>query len=455
MDRSDDDTLLAELREMRPEPRPEFTAELDERAAAGFPRRASRSAKTPFARLLDRWRAMTPRRRLVPAVGFALAALVVATVVVATVGDGGGSGSSDLMTSAMSAESSKESAGGGGAAVDRNQELKAGPSTSGADEEAFEAEEEEAAPEEESGGALKPFSESTKRAGEKVGGEEGSSSGGEELAEEAPLEAESSSTTSAQALPPRAQALPQLSAPTFPRNGQDVFGHRDIERSASIVLGTKPGGVTAAASQVYKAVHAAHGIVLNSSVQSGSKGATGASFELLIPSRKLDDTLATFSQIAEVRERHDATNDITKPTVGAAEELADSNASIESLLKELGDSETETEREAVEARLREERRRHAAIEGSLEHLHKRASMSEVSVRIVTDHGAGVTPPAAKGDSGGWSVGDALHDAGHILQIAAGVLLIALAVLAPIALILLLVWLANRFRVRRLRERTLG
>jgi hypothetical protein len=188
-------------------------------------------------------------------------------------------------------------------------------------------------------------------------------------------------------------------------------------------------------------------------VQSGSAGATGAYFELLIPSRKLDDTLAAFSQIAEVRERHDATNDITTPTVGAAEELRDSNASIEGLLKELGDTETEAERESVEARLREERRRHAAIRARLDQLDKRASMSEVTVRIVTDHGAGVTPPSK--DDGSWGVGDALHDAGHILTIAAGVALIGLAILGPIALILLAFWLANRFRVRRLRERTLG
>src|SRR4051812_34358591 len=81
MDRFDDDTLLAELRELRPTPRPEFTAELDERAAAGFPRRSSASA-TPFAALADRWRAATPRRRLIPVLATAFAVLVVATVVV-------------------------------------------------------------------------------------------------------------------------------------------------------------------------------------------------------------------------------------------------------------------------------------------------------------------------------------------------------------------------------------
>ena len=165
------------------------------------------------------------------------------------------------------------------------------------------------------------------------------------------------------------------------------------------------------------------GIVLHSSVQSGTSGPTAATFSMLIPNRNLNDALAAFSQIGEVRQRHDATNDITAPTVSATEELRDSNASIEGLLKELGNAESEEERESIEARLREERRRHASIRASLEHLHKRASMAEVSLRIVTPRGAGATPPS-KGSSGGWSVGDALHDAGHILTVAAGALLIA-------------------------------
>ena len=57
MDRFDDDTLLAELRELRPTPRPEFTAELDERAAAGFPRRDSRAGAGPIS--TDRSASMT------------------------------------------------------------------------------------------------------------------------------------------------------------------------------------------------------------------------------------------------------------------------------------------------------------------------------------------------------------------------------------------------------------
>jgi hypothetical protein len=413
MDRFDDDTLVKELREIRPTPRPEFTAELDERAAAGFPRR-DRASANPLTALAERWHAASPRRRLIPVLATAFAVLVVATVVVGVSQSnfGNTSASDETMTSA-------ESSSGGG-----SEEAEGGS------EEAAEGGEAMVAPAMPRQDAAKPARPIEEEAGEEV--EEGS------------FEAEVPSVTSGAAGAGASAAKKAESGP--------VTGGRKIERSAYVTLGSKPGEVSAAAAKVFQAVHAANGVVLHSKVQSGSHGATGAYFELLIPSRKLDDTLAAFSQIAEVRERHDATNDITAPTVGAAEELRDSNASIEGLLKELGDTETEVERESVEARLREERNRHAAIRSRLDNLDQRASMSEVTVRIVTDRGAGVTPP---GKDSGWGVGDALHDAGHILTIAAGVALIGLAILGPIALIALALWLVNRFRLRLLRERTLG
>ncbi len=400
MDRFDDDTLLAELRELRPTPRPQFAAELDQRAAAGFPRGADTTASV-FAPLVDWWRGMNPTRRLVPILGVALVAVVVATGAVAISQSGGG---------ASSAELHRE---GGGFLSDLTPESASSESA-------------------ESGAA----------GSEAESAESSAAEGG---AEEAGAEEESGSVE-AESTIEAAPAVPSAKSSAG-------AGHRDIERSSYIVLGTKPGEVSGAAAKVYEAVHTAGGYVLNSSVQSGTAGPTGASFELSIPTAKVNGALAAISAIAEVRERHDATNDITAPTVSAAEELADSNATIEGLLKQLGEVETEAEQESVEARLREERRHHAAIRASLDHLHQRASMSEVSVRIVTNHGAGVTPPSS--GNGDWGVGDALHSAGHILTIAAGVVLIGLAVLAPFALIALVFWAGNRFRVRRLRERTLG
>jgi len=333
MDRFDDDTLFAELRELRPTPRPGFTAELDRRAAAGFPRGGRPSTPTAFRVIADWWRGLRLPKRLIPALGMALTVLVVATVVVSISQSGGGSSSSTSSIALGQRNEKVTEAGGAGAASEaEGTAIEAAPAEAGGEIESELAEESSATALPEYGASAHTDQKSSKSAGTSTG--------------------------------------------------------RNIERSAYIVLGTKPGEVAGASAKVYEAVHAANGVVLHSSVQSGNSGATGASFDLLIPSAKLNDTLATFSSIAEVRRRHDATNDITAPTVSAAEELADSNATIDSLLKQLGDAETEAEQESVEARLREERRRHAAIRASLDHLHQRASMSEVTLRIVTDHMAG-------------------------------------------------------------------
>ncbi|HEX8050147.1 MAG TPA: DUF4349 domain-containing protein, partial [Solirubrobacterales bacterium] len=121
----------------------------------------------------------------------------------------------------------------------------------------------------------------------------------------------------------------------------------------------------------------------------------------------------------------------------------------DSLLGQLEEAETESEREAVEAELRQERRHRAALRSRFQHLQRRADLSRVSLRIET--GA-----AEESSSGGtWGVGDALDDAGHVLTVAAAVFLVALAVLGPIALIALLAWLTHRAWVRRERRRVLG
>src|ERR1700712_4405486 len=91
MDRFDDDTLFAELRELRPTPRPAFAAKLDARAAAGFPRGERTSAAAmPFKLVADWWRGKEMPKHLIPALGMALTVLVVATVVVSISQSGGG-----------------------------------------------------------------------------------------------------------------------------------------------------------------------------------------------------------------------------------------------------------------------------------------------------------------------------------------------------------------------------
>jgi hypothetical protein len=218
---------------------------------------------------------------------------------------------------------------------------------------------------------------------------------------------------------------------------------RDVERSAAIVLSASPSEIRGDAAKVFETVHAYHGIVLRSSIRDGHAGEAGATFDLLVPSGQLGDAMAALSSIADVSSRHESTVDVTARTIGLGERLQDARARVESLLAELANAETETEREATEAELRSARRRVASLRGRLADLSRHTHLSSVSLRIET---GGPT-----GGGNGWGIGDALGDAGHILAVAAGVVLVGLAILVPPILIGLLVWLAHRGWVRRRRE----
>jgi uncharacterized protein DUF4349 len=364
---SDHNDLATALAEVRPAPRNAFVEELDERVAAGFPRR-SRLDNSPLEGFAAWVRALSPQRLLF-AGGAALAAIAIATVV-ATNGNSGSSDSqpaSGLLSDFTPMERDSS-----------DSEVVPQASTR---------------------------SPATNAAGE-------SSASGESA---------------------RAEPAKSLSR-----------RHREIERSARISLLAEPADVADDSAKVFAAVHDADGIVLHSTTSSGSEA--GARFALLIPSARLGDALAAISSIDEVSTRHEATDDITAPTVSTREALQDSRARTDTLLAQLAAAETETEAEAVESELRGERRHAARLRARLAHLDRRTTYSRVLVSIESD-------PSA--DSGGaWGIGDAFGDAGYILGIAAGVTVVGLAVIAPLALLAFLAWLAHRLWRRASRERAL-
>ena len=84
---------------------------------------------------------------------------------------------------------------------------------------------------------------------------------------------------------------------------------------------------------------------------------------------------------------------------------------------------------ALRARLRDNRSRLAQAEREARAARGRASLSTVAVGVVgADRGA-VAPPRG----GPWTPGDALHDAGRIVAVGAGVGIIALAVALLLAI----------------------
>jgi len=82
--RDRNDQLAEDLRALRPTPHPQFAAELDHRAAAGFPRRS----RLPLFSL-GRLRTLPLKQLLVPAGGLAIVAIAAVSAIVVTNGGGG------------------------------------------------------------------------------------------------------------------------------------------------------------------------------------------------------------------------------------------------------------------------------------------------------------------------------------------------------------------------------
>jgi Domain of unknown function (DUF4349) len=420
----DDNELIAELRALRPAPRPAFAAELDERAAAGFPRRST-PASAALTNLFARLRATPPRRLALAGGSLALAMIAVATALVVA-SDTPRTNTSGTL--ARLSPSERLSASPEAQAPPRVRNLARGtaePRSSSKGSSGSSGIQYESVPPATTGhtAKLRPFSREVPSSVTRANG---------------------GSTESSPSLDNRNSS--------YDNSGPYVVKapHRDVERSAEMVLGTDPSGVADDAAEVFDAVHAVDGIVLSSSVTGGAVGDAGARFDLLIPAAKLGDALAAFSSIDTVVSRHEATDDITAPTVTVGEQLRDSRATIDGLLVQLAGADSDEERAEVEVELRAERGHATTLRSQAAKLNRRANLSRVSLRIETGNGS-----ATGGTSGGWGLGDALHDAGHILAIAAGVTIVALAILGPLALIALLIWLANRARIRRGRERALA
>ncbi len=70
--------------------------------------------------------------------------------------------------------------------------------------------------------------------------------------------------------------------------------------------------------------------------------------------------------------------------------------------------------------------------------------------VITSEGAGTSGD----DDDGWSFGDALDDAGKVLEVGAGVALISAAVLLPLAIIAAIAYFVVSAANRRSRERAL-
>jgi hypothetical protein len=255
----------------------------------------------------------------------------------------------------------------------------------------------------------------------------------------------------AQKSPANAPAATTASGSAAPSLHPPTTG-RKVVQSAQLQLAAAPNRIDAVAQEVYNVIGDLNGIVEHSTVTQ-TQGLDGsAEFQLSVPSASLGQAMSRLSslQYASVLSRTDASQDITD-TYGAAQRaLSDARALRTSLLKQLASVSTTEQIDSLKAQIRDAEASISSDEATLARLNRQVGFSQLGLDI----NAQPAPPPAPHHSGGFGIGRAAHDAGRVLTVAAGVGLIALAGLTPVALIAALLWWVGSAVRRRRREQAL-
>ena len=226
-----------------------------------------------------------------------------------------------------------------------------------------------------------------------------------------------------------------------------IPGKRQVVQSAQLILGVASRRIDDVSQQVFNVIGQEKGYVNGSNVTAGGPDGN-AFFQLSVPSSNLAATLAALSELkgAHVVSRTDNTNDITGQVGGAGQKLAEARALRRSLLKQLANATTTAEVTSIQARLHDANASIASDLSTLRGLQRQVAYSNITLRLQSST---APPPVTHHHSSGFTIGKAAHDAGRVLVVVAGVALIVLAVLVPVALVAaLLAWVGYAVRRRR-------
>ncbi len=275
---------------------------------------------------------------------------------------------------------------------------------------------------------------------------DGDSGGGG--AEPAPVEPNVQAKSGGVADRALARSAPGVAIPPSGRGFAPGRSDRKIERSVSLELEMPVDEMARVAEQVTAVTNRHGGFVLSSSVSTGDDSA-GGDFDLRIPATRLRPALRDLAGLADVRTQSQTGRDVTREHVTAKDRLRAARAERRSLLRRLEIATTDEEAEAIRRRLDLVAGEINGLRGQLRNLRLRTDYSVVTVSLLPNDGS------EGGGAGGGSFDDAVGDAGDILVATAGVIVRALAVALPLALLALLGWLGARVVRRRQRESALA
>ncbi|HSD75819.1 MAG TPA: DUF4349 domain-containing protein, partial [Solirubrobacteraceae bacterium] len=224
---------------------------------------------------------------------------------------------------------------------------------------------------------------------------------------------------------------------------------RRVERGVRLDLRAGLGRFDAVTDGLVRVTQRAGGFVAASEI-ARTRNAGTATFVLRIPAVRLDAAVAQLSRLAHVRALEQSSQDVTGEWDGVARRLADARTQRRALVAALA---TATGAQAVRLRARLDRvtARVRGLEEQRRALRGRTRYGTVDATVIARRsGAAAAPPG-----GSWTPADAWRDARRVLEVAAGVAIVAVAALLPLALLGLAVGAGAQALRRRRREAALG
>lgn len=225
-----------------------------------------------------------------------------------------------------------------------------------------------------------------------------------------------------------------------------IGGARKVEQTVGLTLAAPGDQIERVADRVIAVTDRHGGYVRASQVFGGDAEQARAHLEISLPAAKLGDGLAELSKLAHVRSRVQNTQDVTARFNSTRRRLADARAERLGLLRSLARATSVNEVSSIRARLRLTNDRIAAL--AREHSRQRDQIDHVVLDIAIER----DEAAQAGDRS--TIGDAIERAGDVLAVSVGILIVALAITFPLAVLVALAWFAVRRSRRLVRERTL-
>jgi uncharacterized protein DUF4349 len=241
--------------------------------------------------------------------------------------------------------------------------------------------------------------------------------------------------------------VPPAPRPSFAPGTRD----RRIERSATLTLAAPDERLDKVAADIAAVTDRYRGFVLSSSLATGDEGVTtGGTFELRIPAARLDAALTDLAKLGQVRSQTTAGQDVTATFVTAGDRLEAARAERASLLTRLENATTDSASTSLRLQLDANAGEINRLKSRTEALRIRTNYAAVAVTLQSTDADATTPSSS--DDG---LGAALDDATDSLSGALELLIRALGILIPLALIAAAIAFVARAIQRRRREAALG